>query len=731
MSPGHKCKIFEVEISYNGRTYKEGKKIGWQDGFRAGRNSWLWAYMQMTRDLSSPTPESRNVRWFVLLWLGLAALFVGSHFSFFFLDGNTELGDWAANALQIQDAKYFEELYGNYSRWGFHHPGPAFFYVYAIGEWILRDFLRVVPAPHNAHAITGILLQTGFFAWTLFILHRTIRHRLFVPLVLFFASLHFGAVNYNLPDSAFESIWPPHVLLAPFLCFVVACAAMSAGSSKAILPAVIAGCFLVHGHVAQPLFVGPLFIMAMAVFAYSRRASSPSEIATIRESPWPYVLAAIITGIFLLPIATDALRGEDSNLQAILTHFSRHPGDSKTFLQSVTYLGSFLGYAGQPETFCDVLSAASLQFFADRWGFVAAWVGIATGIALFSRGLWRHSGLARWLGFYLLFALGLTICWGMLQTGPLYNFNSHFNFGLLFIAPILLVMGVCQRIPARFVTPVSFGCWLFAVPLMWGATRSWNFDKQLVNVSPNLTKVSGLREAAMKQSNPKKFLIFNHPDWAFVAGIAVDLKRLGFDYAVTSDEALIFGRDHVMELTTAIREHMPLWKFGAREEDAPGFSSPGNLFVTFLPLSLDPSGTEIRFSGDNPNASRYAMFGWDITTGPFSWSNARSAMLYFRTTPASGDTEVALDCFPFTSPNLPTQRMTIKFNELTVQEVNTSKEGVLTFKISMADWNRTSEGVLSFTFPDAASPLSLGYSGDSRVLGYGFKSLRCQRASQP
>ena len=27
-----KIKIFEVGISYNGRTYEEGKKIGWKDG---------------------------------------------------------------------------------------------------------------------------------------------------------------------------------------------------------------------------------------------------------------------------------------------------------------------------------------------------------------------------------------------------------------------------------------------------------------------------------------------------------------------------------------------------------------------------------------------------------------------------------------------------------------------------------------------------------------------------
>jgi len=33
--------IFEVGISYYGRTYAEGKKIGWRDGFRA-----LWAILK-------------------------------------------------------------------------------------------------------------------------------------------------------------------------------------------------------------------------------------------------------------------------------------------------------------------------------------------------------------------------------------------------------------------------------------------------------------------------------------------------------------------------------------------------------------------------------------------------------------------------------------------------------------------------------------------------------------
>ena len=36
-----RCRIFEVGISYNGRSYEEGKKIGWKDGFRA-----LWCIVK-------------------------------------------------------------------------------------------------------------------------------------------------------------------------------------------------------------------------------------------------------------------------------------------------------------------------------------------------------------------------------------------------------------------------------------------------------------------------------------------------------------------------------------------------------------------------------------------------------------------------------------------------------------------------------------------------------------
>jgi glycosyltransferase involved in cell wall biosynthesis len=40
-----KVRIYEVGISYSGRTYAEGKKIGWRDGFRAFWCIWKYNYL--------------------------------------------------------------------------------------------------------------------------------------------------------------------------------------------------------------------------------------------------------------------------------------------------------------------------------------------------------------------------------------------------------------------------------------------------------------------------------------------------------------------------------------------------------------------------------------------------------------------------------------------------------------------------------------------------------------
>ena len=50
------CRIYEVGISYFGRTYEEGKKIGWRDGVRAAWCIWKYRPARLRR-LKTPLPR--------------------------------------------------------------------------------------------------------------------------------------------------------------------------------------------------------------------------------------------------------------------------------------------------------------------------------------------------------------------------------------------------------------------------------------------------------------------------------------------------------------------------------------------------------------------------------------------------------------------------------------------------------------------------------------------------
>ncbi|HEX2101351.1 MAG TPA: hypothetical protein VHF69_11835, partial [Candidatus Synoicihabitans sp.] len=186
----------------------------------------------------------------LLIATALTALVVFANRELLFRTEIHETSDFAVNALQIERAKHFQEQYGNYSRYHFNHPGPAFFYVYALAEIVLHDWLHLVPSPHNAHVFGGIVLQGAFFAIGLMILSQLLERRAVLTVGLLLGALHFAAA-----DHAFASIWPPHVLLMPFFTFLAATAAVAVGRLRVLPWLVLSGCFLAHGHVAQPLFV--------------------------------------------------------------------------------------------------------------------------------------------------------------------------------------------------------------------------------------------------------------------------------------------------------------------------------------------------------------------------------------------------------------------------------------------------------------------------------------------
>ncbi|MET9212471.1 MULTISPECIES: hypothetical protein [unclassified Nocardia] len=163
-----------------------------------------------------------------------------------------EEGDAATVSIQVLAAKDFELLVGNYSRVGFHHPGPAFIYVQAFGEWLFYDVLRWVPSPWNGQAVAILLLNAALVALALWIVYAWYPSWTLVA-GLGGASLLFLTVYREL----LSGLWFPYVYFAPFLVFLVAVSSVVARRTEHLWIVALAGGLLIHGH-AEFLFFVPL-----------------------------------------------------------------------------------------------------------------------------------------------------------------------------------------------------------------------------------------------------------------------------------------------------------------------------------------------------------------------------------------------------------------------------------------------------------------------------------------
>lgn len=645
----------------------------------------------------------------IALWAVLALLFVAGHSAIYFGEASYEGGDQAANALQIRQAKAFTEIYGNYSRFGFHHPGPGFFYVYGLAERLLFDELKLVPAPANAHAIAGVLLQLFFFVWAISIVHRRVQSPLVMPLLLIFAALHFGTVNYFLENTAFQSTWPPHVLLMPFLCFVIACASFASGEPADVVPLALSGSFLVHGHVAQPMFVVPLAIVALLA---SWRARRNTAFFTRH-----HIVAIGIIAVFLVPIVVDALRGRESNLRAIAAHFSEHTSEHKSFAQSALYFAAFLCHVVDPEKFCDQLTAASFTFLRQRWYFLAMWAAIGLAIPVLFN--FRRAGaghvFVQWLARFFVLATGIALVWGKIQTGPLLEFNSHFVFAILFIPFVLLAIAISLAVASatpKWLPSAGFAC---ALPLLYFASRNLKTGVDFPTRPLGSTELHQQIQAAARtdvQPSRTKLLLFEPGDWAEAVRVALELERMKYRYRVEKGWTVIFGARRGVELPQALANPgYAVWRVKL---------ATGSGWLKTDVDSIDPGGTEILFSTPQENAHEFVTSGWDFSQGPYSFSVGKSAVIRFTPGRATEDVRVICDVEPSTA----SQVMAMTFNSGPVGAFHVNGETSIAFDIPAEIWNAQPVAILKFSFPEAVSPQSQGTSDDSRELGCAFKRIR-------
>src|SRR5256885_7917235 len=497
-----------------------------------------------------------------LLALALFALLLYNNSDFLFHGHLYEADDYAANSLQVLKAKKFQETVGNYSRFGFHHPGPAFFYVLALGEILFSDLAHIVPTPFNGQLIALYGLSAFFVGATLALIARWLgaARPWFLLLALLFAAWHFGAVGkyYEFISERLGLLcpWPPCFIVLPFLCFVVAAASVAAGNGKDLLLMVLAGCFLVHGYVGMPLYVGPLALLAYGAWWLEVRRTGRRPWNLFPRQHW---LAVGTIALFLFPIAVNFFAAHPSNLEVIVQHLRTQYGEGKGLLKSVFYFVHFGAYAGYPSRHpipvLENFDVAGVRWFLLlHWRAYALWAGSILLFVLSTRfAATEQPGTSKFrkgLGLLLIAATGLSLVWGMIQEGHMCDYNAFFNFAIYYGWLLLVALSVAvwiennfSRWPAR-IRIVGLTALALAVAMAFKQER--RRFRAMPDEAEQRHFAATIEQALVLDPVQPKFFNFDWQAGGQTTRVALYLERRGVRWWVRGDWPLLYGEEHII-----------------------------------------------------------------------------------------------------------------------------------------------------------------------------------------
>lgn len=209
-----------------------------------------------------------------------------------------EDGDFAANSILVNKAVHYHLLVGNYSREGFHHPGPAFLYVMSFGQDFFYSWLHVVPARYNGQVLGVLVLSSVILALVTIVFLRHSQSWTSALLALSVIVLMTGGtMQWGLP-------WFPNLYQAPFLLAVIAGASVASGALRDLPAFAIAVGLLVHGHVSFFGIMGLYVIGVCVTWLAIHRGRYRAQLGAVAKH---LMASAGIVAVFALPIVLELI----------------------------------------------------------------------------------------------------------------------------------------------------------------------------------------------------------------------------------------------------------------------------------------------------------------------------------------------------------------------------------------------------------------------------------------
>ncbi len=214
-------------------------------------------------------------------------------------------GDNAADDLLVLDAKTLNLLHGNYSRFGFYHPGPWFLLVAAAGEYVFYDWTGCFSSYLGAQIFTislthGIALAICCRLWLLV----TGRVSLGLLATLIIAATILAPVS---PVNLLVMRWTPYAAVAASLLAATGLAGVVL-RGPTWFPVMVLGCAqMIHAHASflgiVPVMLGIALLLALLTGTLPFNLVSVRAVFRSRHHRLAVLFSAGIAALYALPIA--------------------------------------------------------------------------------------------------------------------------------------------------------------------------------------------------------------------------------------------------------------------------------------------------------------------------------------------------------------------------------------------------------------------------------------------
>jgi hypothetical protein len=371
--------------------------------------------------------------WAILPVLGVAAIGI-IRLALSFHGTYSSGGDVAFLELQIRQVLHGGVSLGPYSRYGWHHPGPFVFYLYAPLYWLTGEDSRSL-------FLSSWLLNCACGLGAVLVARRR-----FGEAAAWITAAAFLLYVYCAGFVSLIDPWNPSLLPMPMLFLMVCAAAGAAGSAWGVAGALVAASFLIQTHIATTLLAGVLVLVALGGFAYTRFAHTPfagaDRARLLRKGLLLWALPLAV--LWIAPLGQQ-VTSSNGNLTAI-AHFYLHPPASAgpsthTVRQALQVVSDYSTVvpAGQP-------AVGDVGAHAGRllWAAAYAVAGIAGAVA------WRRrSKFMAWLSLLTPLGLAVATVSALRAIGPYYGYLFFWCQPLGLPALIALGAIVVERFRSR------------------------------------------------------------------------------------------------------------------------------------------------------------------------------------------------------------------------------------------------------------------------------------------